>query len=710
VLGAGAAAEVPALVSTLLRGKIEVLAPAARQVLDLLAVCGGVAEHVLLSDVADDLVKGIIELRATGLVAEDPQERELSYRMVHPVFAEVAHDMLPLIVRRQLHAQLAQAVERRLPDDVRLLAAHVRAAGDQVDPARALEVLVTATRGDLARLAGDEACANAGTGLDLARRLGRRDYVDELAGAYAEACELAGRVEDALPGWVAAADSTADPQTRARRLTRGGVVAWDLGRFADAYKLLDAADRALDGIAVCAECVGVEEVRVRFAARSNDLAGLDESIARLAALGEATGSSRSRQAMVYAQVQRAMHTGRYLDGLRVADELMALAHNEESVLVAEAMLRPLSGIYVCWGDLTAARASAEEGIRLARQSGVPALEIFHDVLLAIVEVVAGDWAAALRRTSDDLGLAQRVGLARGRAFALAPQGLVLVRRGRLDEAAERVSEARRLFGRWSAADRHVFAYVDLVEGMVALARHEVDRAVAIAADNAAHNSTVSPLAFAVLGEAQAAAGDMDAAQQTASRLAALGPGAPHPAALAAWMSGLAAGARRDPPRAVDALDQLDSAIAGFADLGMPYEEAVARVDRALVRRAAGDSADAVARDVNGALKVLDRLEAKPQADRARAVLRQLGRRPPSASGDHEERRLSVREEEVARLVAQGPSNAEVGERLFISTRTVGAHLQHIYRRLELPSRAALIRYVLEEAPTAEVTSRGGPDR
>ncbi len=73
--------------------------------LDLLAVCGGVAEHVLLSDVADDLVEGIIELRGTGLVAEDTQEGELSYRVVHPVLAEVAYDMLPLIVKRQLHAQ-----------------------------------------------------------------------------------------------------------------------------------------------------------------------------------------------------------------------------------------------------------------------------------------------------------------------------------------------------------------------------------------------------------------------------------------------------------------------------------------------------------------------------------------------------------------------------------------------------------------------------
>jgi DNA-binding CsgD family transcriptional regulator len=629
--------------------------------------------------------------------------------VVHPVLAEVAYDMLPLIVKRQVHAQLAQAVERRRPDDVRLLAAHVRAARDQVDPVHALDVLTLATRADLARLAGDEACANAGTGLDLARRLSRRDNVDELAGAYAEACELAGRVEDALPAWVAAADSATDPQTRARRLTRGGVVAWDLGRFADAYQLLDAADRALSGVAVCAECFDVEAVRVRFAARSSDFASLDESIARLAALGRATSSSRSRTAMVYAQVLRAIHTGRYIDGLRVADELTALALNAESVVVGEALLRPLSAIYVSWGDLTAARASAEEGIRLARQSGVPALEILHDILLAIVEVVAGDWAAVLRRTFDDRDLAQRVGVVRVRAFALAPQGLVLVHRGRLDEAADRVSEARRLFGRWSAADRHVFAYVDLVEGMIALARHKVDRAVAIAADNAAHNSTVSPLAFALLGEAQTAAGDIDAAQHTASRLAALGPGAPYPAALAAWVSGLAAGARSDPAHAVGALDQLDRAMAGFAELGMPYDEAVARLDRAPIRAAAGHPADAVAADVNGALEVLDRLEAKPQADRARAVLRQLGRRPPTASHDHEQRRLSVREE-VARLVAQGLSNAEVGERLFITTRTVATHLQHIYRRLELPSRAALIRYVLKESPTAEVTSRGGPNR
>jgi DNA-binding CsgD family transcriptional regulator len=68
----------------------------------------------------------------------------------------------------------------------------------------------------------------------------------------------------------------------------------------------------------------------------------------------------------------------------------------------------------------------------------------------------------------------------------------------------------------------------------------------------------------------------------------------------------------------------------------------------------------------------------------------------------EQHGLSAREEEVARLVAQGLSNAEVAQRLFISARTVTTHLQNIYRRLDLPSRAALIRYVLEELPAREV--------
>jgi DNA-binding NarL/FixJ family response regulator len=138
---------------------------------------------------------------------------------------------------------------------------------------------------------------------------------------------------------------------------------------------------------------------------------------------------------------------------------------------------------------------------------------------------------------------------------------------------------------------------------------------------------------------------------------------------------------------------------------MPYEEAVARLDRAPVRYAAGHPADAVADDIAAALEVLDRLHAKPQADRARAMLREFGRRPAAPPGGQDQRRLSGREEEVARLVAQGLSNAEVADRLFISSRTVATHLHPIYRRLGLRSRSALIQYVLDGSHLPNVTSR-----
>jgi len=327
----------------------------------------------------------------------------------------------------------------------------------------------------------------------------------------------------------------------------------------------------------------------------------------------------------------------------------------------------------------------------------------------VIDMLAGDWQAALRRAHDDLDLSQRVGVTRGVLFALGTQAMVLVRLGHLHEAADRVNEAHQLFGKWSAADRHAFAWIDLAEAMVAMARNELDHALEIAAGEATHHSSNPPLALAILGEAQAAAGDAMGARNSAARLAALGPGAPYPAALAAWISALAAGARRDPPQAVGALHDLDQAIAGFAELGMPYEEGVARLDRALVQNAAGYHSDTVVREVTAALEVFDRLQAKPMADRARAMLRELGRRTATVPSDHGRRRLSGREEEVARLVAQGLSNAEVGERLFISSRTVATHLHHIYRRLGLRSRAALIKYVLEGSLAQEVTSRGGLD-
>ena len=57
--------------------------------------------------------------------------------------------------------------------------------------------------------------------------------------------------------------------------------------------------------------------------------------------------------------------------------------------------------------------------------------------------------------------------------------------------------------------------------------------------------------------------------------------------------------------------------------------------------------------------------------------------------------LSEREREVLRLVAQGLTNAQVAERLFLSPRTINAHLNRIYAKLDVATRAAAVRFAAD---------------
>lgn len=57
--------------------------------------------------------------------------------------------------------------------------------------------------------------------------------------------------------------------------------------------------------------------------------------------------------------------------------------------------------------------------------------------------------------------------------------------------------------------------------------------------------------------------------------------------------------------------------------------------------------------------------------------------------------LTEEEVEILRLVALGHTNAEIGERLFLSGRTVETHRIRLQRKLGLESRAELVRYVLD---------------
>jgi DNA-binding NarL/FixJ family response regulator len=67
-------------------------------------------------------------------------------------------------------------------------------------------------------------------------------------------------------------------------------------------------------------------------------------------------------------------------------------------------------------------------------------------------------------------------------------------------------------------------------------------------------------------------------------------------------------------------------------------------------------------------------------------------------------RLTLREQEVVALVADGLSNKAIAIRLGVSTRTVEGHVNHVFTKLDLESRTELVRYVLTNGlPTGAST-------
>lgn len=71
----------------------------------------------------------------------------------------------------------------------------------------------------------------------------------------------------------------------------------------------------------------------------------------------------------------------------------------------------------------------------------------------------------------------------------------------------------------------------------------------------------------------------------------------------------------------------------------------------------------------------------------------LAAQPPEPKGPEHD--LSEREVEVLRLIALGHTNAEIGEQLYLSVRTVESHRAHIQQKLRLSTRAELVRYALD---------------
>jgi len=347
-------------------------------------------------------------------------------------------------------------------------------------------------------------------------------------------------------------------------------------------------------------------------------------------------------------------------------------------------------------EYRAAREAAARALDVAHEQGAEGSVAFASELLSEYQCTLGEFDAAGAVWTDTVRAGEATRQPQVIAWSRLHAGFIAANRGGVEEAVRLVDSARQLdVPLWFiGADAPAW-----VLGTSALARGDGEAAVKLLAstDLGVCQANYTPWTVgADLVEAYARAG------RPALAAAALDELAPH--AHQAWAR--AALDRAQGVAAVeDAFDApLERAVASFAGLGVRLEEARSRLCHGERLRRAGRRVQARAQ-LRAALALFEHMGCAPWADRVEGELRASGEtlraRDQGTPVDH----LTPQELQVATLAAAGLSNKEAAARLFLSVKTIEAHLHRTYRKLGVRSRAELAPLLAER--DAGSTNRDG---
>jgi DNA-binding CsgD family transcriptional regulator len=401
-----------------------------------------------------------------------------------------------------------------------------------------------------------------------------------------------------------------------------------------------------------------------------------------------------------------------------SDPARALLHTTDSLLHAIRL------------DFTAAEHLATEAV--ASASGSPALftpAVWH----ALLHGMTGRVEEGLREATEGVAAARRPGHAQGLNLWLVTRARLLLAAGQLAEARAEAEAALAMTEESGAGDAVSFDALSVIgrvgaltgdpaaleraahaERMLASESGPMRRASAWLAARTADAAGDPRRARALLDEAATSGGAPDfsagpvddplfvrvalragrsghaaEAVSEAERRAALNPGVPFFAAVAAHARGLL-NEEVEPVRQAVVILQ-----------GMPCPLSLSSALEDAGRLLLEFDRDAAVRHLTQAESIYARTGAENEAARVRRRLgaaghRRRARQRRAAQGWHA---LTAAEQRVASLVAEGATNRQAAEKLFLSPATVGTHVMHVFKKLGVNSRVELARVYLEHGRT-----------
>jgi predicted ATPase/DNA-binding CsgD family transcriptional regulator len=318
------------------------------------------------------------------------------------------------------------------------------------------------------------------------------------------------------------------------------------------------------------------------------------------------------------------------------------------------------------GNFEAARDLHEEALTVSRELDDRWVVAQSIDLLGRAAAFQGDYAAALPRLEEALKMYWKVGESEGIAKSTAVMGMVALGQGDYSTASLHLREAQKILS--DLGDQRGIGMMKTTLGDAALNRGERDAAYSLYEEALRDLKYVGDkwwIAWCLEGMAGLAVAREQSARAArlfgAARALRGTIGAPRPPAFRSYH---------------------DRNLATIRDrLGEAAFEAAFSEGRAMSPEQA----------IEYALSA----EEEEQEESASVPATKTAPKPSVSSSSYPPAGLSAREAEVLKLVAEGLTNTQIAERLFISPRTVDRHLNSTYAKLKVGSRAAATRFAIE---------------